>query len=129
MNPTRATTLSRILDGGIVAVVRSESAEPLVKAVRALVDGGVTAVEITFTVPDAPDVMSEPSAATRSGLVVQSSSFSSSGFCATAIATSCCSSSVDNCSSRMDCCSCGVSARCCDRRSWRLAFMARFYSL
>ncbi|MDB5352256.1 MAG: Entner-Doudoroff aldolase [Planctomycetota bacterium] len=54
---TREATLSRILDGGIVAVVRSETAEPLVKVVRALADGGVTAAEITFTVPDAADVI------------------------------------------------------------------------
>ncbi len=52
-------TLARILDGGIVAVVRSESSAPLVNVVRALCDGGVTAVEITFTVPDAPDVLRE----------------------------------------------------------------------
>ncbi len=54
---TREATLSRILAGGIVAVVRSEAAEPLVKVVRALADGGVTAAEITFTVPDAADVI------------------------------------------------------------------------
>src|SRR3954447_7572425 len=57
MIPTRATTLARILNGGIVAVVRSETPEPLVRAVRALADGGVTAAEITFTVPDAPEVI------------------------------------------------------------------------
>jgi 2-dehydro-3-deoxyphosphogluconate aldolase/(4S)-4-hydroxy-2-oxoglutarate aldolase len=53
------STLSRILRCGIVAVVRSETAEPLVKVVRALADGGVIASEITFTVPDAPDVLRE----------------------------------------------------------------------
>jgi 2-dehydro-3-deoxyphosphogluconate aldolase/(4S)-4-hydroxy-2-oxoglutarate aldolase len=54
---SRDTTLKRILDGGIVAVVRAESGESLVKVVRALADGGVTAAEITFTVPDAIDVI------------------------------------------------------------------------
>jgi 2-dehydro-3-deoxyphosphogluconate aldolase/(4S)-4-hydroxy-2-oxoglutarate aldolase len=54
---SRETTLKRILDGGIVAVVRAESGEMLVKVVRALADGGVTAAEITFTVPDAVDVI------------------------------------------------------------------------
>src|SRR6266702_7224490 len=73
--------------------------------------------------------MTVPSAATRNGLAIQSSSVSSNGFWEIAIDTSCCSSSVDSCSSRMDCCSCGVSARCCDRRSWRLAFMAMCDSL
>ena len=54
---SRELTLSRILDGGIVAVVRSESSESLVKVVQALAEGGVTAAEITFTVPDAVEVI------------------------------------------------------------------------
>ena len=54
---SRETTLKRILDGGIVAVVRAESSESLVKVVKALADGGVTAAEITFTVPDAVEVI------------------------------------------------------------------------
>src|SRR4051794_20668378 len=53
---SRDATLSRILRGGIVAVVRSETAGPLVQVVRALADGGVTAAEITFTVPDAAEL-------------------------------------------------------------------------
>lgn len=56
---SRDTTLKRILDGGIVAVVRSESGEQLAKVVRALAEGGVTAAEITFTVPDAIDVIKQ----------------------------------------------------------------------
>ncbi len=54
---SRDTILKRILDGGIVAVVRADSGESLVKVVRALAEGGVTAAEITFTVPDAIDVI------------------------------------------------------------------------
>src|SRR5690606_13242378 len=34
------------------------------------------------------------------------------------------SSIVDNCSSLMDCCSCGVSVRCWESLSWRLGFIA-----
>jgi 2-dehydro-3-deoxyphosphogluconate aldolase / (4S)-4-hydroxy-2-oxoglutarate aldolase len=56
---SRDVTLKRILEGGIVAVVRSEASEPLVKVVKALALGGVTAAEITFTVPDALDVIRE----------------------------------------------------------------------
>jgi 2-dehydro-3-deoxyphosphogluconate aldolase/(4S)-4-hydroxy-2-oxoglutarate aldolase len=56
---SRETTLKRILDGGVVAVVRSESSASLVKVVQALADGGVTAAEITFTVPDAVEVIRE----------------------------------------------------------------------
>lgn len=54
---SREMTLTRILDGGIVAVVRSESGERLARVVAALAEGGITAAEITFTVPDAIDVI------------------------------------------------------------------------
>src|SRR5215213_7558247 len=54
---SREATLKRILDGGLVAVVRAESGEQLVPVVGALAEGGVTAAEITFTVPDAIDVI------------------------------------------------------------------------
>jgi 2-dehydro-3-deoxyphosphogluconate aldolase/(4S)-4-hydroxy-2-oxoglutarate aldolase len=55
----REATLQRILQGGIVAVVRSESAGPLIQVVEALAAGGVTAAEITFTVPGALEVIRE----------------------------------------------------------------------
>jgi 2-dehydro-3-deoxyphosphogluconate aldolase / (4S)-4-hydroxy-2-oxoglutarate aldolase len=54
---SRDITLQRILAGGLVAVVRAESGELLVNVVRALAEGGVTAAEITFTVPNAIDVI------------------------------------------------------------------------
>ena len=54
---SRDTTLKRILDCGIVAVVRAESSEKLVHVVRALAEGGVIAAEITFTVPNAVEVI------------------------------------------------------------------------
>ena len=44
---SRETTLKRILDGDIVAVVRSESSASLVEVVQALAEGGVTAAEIS----------------------------------------------------------------------------------
>jgi 2-dehydro-3-deoxyphosphogluconate aldolase / (4S)-4-hydroxy-2-oxoglutarate aldolase len=54
---TRDETLKRILDGGLVAVVRAESGALLAKVVGALADGGIRAAEITFTVPYAIDVI------------------------------------------------------------------------
>lgn len=54
---SRDTILKRILDCGIVAVVRAESGERLVQVVKALAEGGVTAAEITFTIPDAVEVI------------------------------------------------------------------------
>jgi 2-dehydro-3-deoxyphosphogluconate aldolase/(4S)-4-hydroxy-2-oxoglutarate aldolase len=67
---SRDLTLKRILDGGIVAVVRSETSEPLVKVVEALAHGGVTAAEITFTVPDALDVIREVRRAAGNSIVL-----------------------------------------------------------
>lgn len=55
----RDATMRRILDGGIVAVVRAESGESLLKVVQSLAEGGVSAAEVTFTVPDAIDVIRE----------------------------------------------------------------------
>jgi len=54
---SRDSTLQRIINGGIVAVVRSETSAALVKVVQSLAVGGVTAAEVTFTVPDAVDVI------------------------------------------------------------------------
>src|SRR5947209_20273998 len=54
---SREEQLRRVLDGGIVAVVRSPDSQQLVEVCRALADGGVTTCEITMTVPDALDVV------------------------------------------------------------------------
>ena len=51
--------LARVLECGIVAVVRSHDSQQLVDVVRALVDGGVTVAEITMTVPNALEVMTQ----------------------------------------------------------------------
>jgi 2-dehydro-3-deoxyphosphogluconate aldolase/(4S)-4-hydroxy-2-oxoglutarate aldolase len=54
---SKEADLQRVLDCGIVAVVRSPDSRQLVEVVRALVDGGVTVAEITMTVPGALDVL------------------------------------------------------------------------
>lgn len=53
----RAEQIARVLDAGIVAVVRSPDGHQLVEAAKALADGGVTVLEITFSVPDALEVI------------------------------------------------------------------------
>ncbi len=68
---SRETTLKRILDGGIVAVVRSESSSSLVKVVQALAEGGVTAAEITFTVPDAVEFIRQVRRAVGDAIVAR----------------------------------------------------------
>src|ERR1700756_5522812 len=54
---SRESQLRRVLDCGIVAVVRSQDTQQLVEVVGALADGGVTVVEITMTVPNALEVL------------------------------------------------------------------------
>lgn len=54
---SREDNMRRVLGCGIVAVVRSAESAPLVDVCRALVEGGVDVAEITFTVPDALDVL------------------------------------------------------------------------
>ena|SRR5436190_3763135 len=50
---TRAEIVSRLIDIGIIAVVRTDRTEQVMPIAEALVAGGVTAVEITLTVPNA----------------------------------------------------------------------------
>src|SRR5579862_7415037 len=54
---SKESQLRQVLEGGIVAVVRSPDSQQLVEVCRALADGGVSVVEITMTVPDALDVV------------------------------------------------------------------------
>lgn len=49
--------LSTVINTGIVAVIRSQRSEPLIDVARALLAGGVKAMEITFTVPRAIGVL------------------------------------------------------------------------
>lgn len=50
--------LQKIVDSGLVAVVRAESSEQAVRIAEACAEGGVAAIEITFTVPSAVNVIS-----------------------------------------------------------------------
>lgn len=51
--------LSRILDSGIIAIIRAPDFERGYKLAEAARKGGITAIEITMTVPGALDVMRE----------------------------------------------------------------------
>lgn len=50
-------TVSRVLKTKIVAVVRAPSPDVVMDVCKALADGGVDVLEITFTVPDALDLI------------------------------------------------------------------------
>lgn len=46
-------TIQKIKDGGLVAVVRARNEEEAEKIIEACIEGGVAAIELTFTVPKA----------------------------------------------------------------------------
>lgn len=50
-------TLQALLDGQIVAIVRSPSSAELVHVAEALLAGGIRSIEVTFTVPNAVGVL------------------------------------------------------------------------
>ena len=51
--------ITKICDGGLVAVIRAETSEQSKKITEACIAGGVTAIELTFTVPGAHEIISE----------------------------------------------------------------------
>lgn len=56
---TKLEIIQRILHPGIVAIIRADSSEQLIDAAGALLDGGVTGLEITMTTPNALQVISD----------------------------------------------------------------------
>jgi 2-dehydro-3-deoxyphosphogluconate aldolase / (4S)-4-hydroxy-2-oxoglutarate aldolase len=54
---TKAIHLDRLLDEGIVAIIRASDPSRLVDVAQALLDGGVSVMEVTFTVPKAERVL------------------------------------------------------------------------
>lgn len=51
--------LAKVKEAGLLAVIRGPSAELTVKMVQALVAGGVIGIEVTYSTPNAPWVVSE----------------------------------------------------------------------
>src|SRR5690606_781303 len=57
INMLKLDTLKRIKDTGIVAVVRAENEDKAKYIAHACMEGGIDAIEITFTVPGAQKVI------------------------------------------------------------------------
>lgn len=51
--------LQKIMESGVVAVVRADDSEQAIKITDACMRGGIAAIEITFTIPDAAQVIKE----------------------------------------------------------------------
>ncbi|KAA3644703.1 MAG: bifunctional 4-hydroxy-2-oxoglutarate aldolase/2-dehydro-3-deoxy-phosphogluconate aldolase [Chloroflexi bacterium] len=54
---SKEKTLQKIQELGVLAVLRGPSPDPTLKMVAALIEGGVTGIEITYTTPNAAEVV------------------------------------------------------------------------
>ncbi len=59
MRMNKESQLQQVLNCGIVAVIRSPDSQQLVATAQALLEGGVTVIEITMSVPDALHVLGQ----------------------------------------------------------------------
>lgn len=55
----KGTILEKIVESGIVAVIRGESPQKAAKTAEAVIKGGVKGIELTFTVPQIDKVIAE----------------------------------------------------------------------
>jgi 2-dehydro-3-deoxyphosphogluconate aldolase/(4S)-4-hydroxy-2-oxoglutarate aldolase len=56
---TKEQIISGLLTPGVVAIIRADNSEQLIDASRALIDGGVSGIEITMTTPNALQVIAD----------------------------------------------------------------------
>jgi 2-dehydro-3-deoxyphosphogluconate aldolase/(4S)-4-hydroxy-2-oxoglutarate aldolase len=54
---SKETVLEQILESGVVAIMRASSSDQLLSAAEAILVGGVSAIEVTMTTPNALDVI------------------------------------------------------------------------
>lgn len=55
----RINVLQRLMQSGVVAVVRADNSEQAIKITDACMKGGIAAIEITFTIPGAAKVIED----------------------------------------------------------------------
>lgn len=55
----RFEKLEKIIENGIVAIIRTESSEELINIVKALREGGIIGIELTMTTPGALNILPE----------------------------------------------------------------------
>jgi 2-dehydro-3-deoxyphosphogluconate aldolase/(4S)-4-hydroxy-2-oxoglutarate aldolase len=56
---TKDQIISGLLTPGVVAIIRADNSEQLIDASRALIDGGVSGIEVTMTTPNALKVIAD----------------------------------------------------------------------
>jgi len=70
MSILKLKVLGKIVDSGLVAVVRAERSDQAARIAEACARGGVAAIEITFTVPGASNVIAELANIYKSGEIL-----------------------------------------------------------
>lgn len=55
----KTAILNKLENAGVIAVIRGETVEEAIKASNAIVKGGITGIELTFTVPNADHAIAE----------------------------------------------------------------------
>nr|WP_255711428.1 bifunctional 2-keto-4-hydroxyglutarate aldolase/2-keto-3-deoxy-6-phosphogluconate aldolase [Pelosinus baikalensis] len=55
----RINVLQKLMQSGVVAVVRAQNSEQAIKITEACMKGGIAAIEITFTIPEAAQVIAD----------------------------------------------------------------------
>jgi 2-dehydro-3-deoxyphosphogluconate aldolase/(4S)-4-hydroxy-2-oxoglutarate aldolase len=55
---SKSAIIQRLLDPGVIAIIRADSSDQLIEAAGALLEGGVTEMEVTMTTPGALAVIS-----------------------------------------------------------------------
>src|SRR4030095_12796843 len=79
------TIIRRLLEPGIIAIIRADTSDQLIEAAEALYSGGVTAMEVTMTTPNALQVISDVSARFGSKVLMGVGSVLDSETCRAAI--------------------------------------------
>jgi len=55
----KAHIIERLLGPGVVAIIRADNSEQLIDASRALIEGGISGIEVTMTTPNALKVIAD----------------------------------------------------------------------
>ena len=66
----KSELLGRLRDPGVISILRADRATNLLEAIRALIAGGVSTIEVTMTTPDALQVIAEAKAALGEKIVM-----------------------------------------------------------
>lgn len=70
MSIPKLAVLKRIIDSGVVAIIRADVSDHAARIAQACARGGIAALEVTFTVPGAAKVIEELSRKYRSEMII-----------------------------------------------------------